>query len=174
MCPHPRGGFNHPYYTRKSTGVMERWSNGVMIIQVEIRASAFFNTPILQYSSTPKTLAIFTDQALQLWPGPRDCPSYPSAIKHNLKNLVPGQFNMLKCSHLYVCEDSRQSQPDKIISVHPKTLLCHSEPFVILRINSAKDLEILRRPAFSGTPQNDNRKEGFPDGHWSTVLCILS
>ena len=100
---------------------------------------------------------------------------------------------MLKCSHLYVFEDSRQSQADKIISVHLEILLCHSEPFdqtcrraqveslragsakeatlcqpgpfVILRINSTKDLEILRRPAFSGTPQIDHRKEGFADGH---------
>jgi hypothetical protein len=33
---------------------MEWWSNGVMkgLIQVEIRALAFANTPILQYSKT--------------------------------------------------------------------------------------------------------------------------
>ena len=51
--------------------------------------------------------------------------------------------------------------------------LCHLEPFHKLRacpepvegINSAKDLEILRRPAHGGTPQNDNRKQDFPDKH---------
>jgi len=30
-----------------------------MIIQIEIRLLAFSNTPILQYSSTPKELTIF-------------------------------------------------------------------------------------------------------------------
>jgi len=47
---------------------MEWWSNGVMkkTIQVEIRAFAFANTPILQYSSTPKQLAIFTGKAIEL------------------------------------------------------------------------------------------------------------
>ena len=30
------------------------------LIQVEIRAFAFSNTPILQYSNTPKQLAIYT------------------------------------------------------------------------------------------------------------------
>jgi hypothetical protein len=46
---------------------MEWWSNGVMkgIIQVEIRAFAFSSTPILQYSNTPKQLAIFTGKAIQ-------------------------------------------------------------------------------------------------------------
>jgi hypothetical protein len=53
---------------RKSIGVMEWWSNGVMkrIIQVEIGAFASSNTPTLQYSSTPKRLAIFTGKAMQL------------------------------------------------------------------------------------------------------------
>ncbi|UCF00635.1 MAG: hypothetical protein JSV14_09435 [Deltaproteobacteria bacterium] len=41
-------------------------------IQVEIRAFAFANTPTLQYSSTPKELAIFTGKAIQLCPGPED------------------------------------------------------------------------------------------------------
>jgi hypothetical protein len=52
---------------RQSAGVMEWRSNGVMkgLIQVEIRAFAFANTPILQYSSTPKELAIFTGTAIQ-------------------------------------------------------------------------------------------------------------
>ena len=36
------------------------------LIQVEIRAFAFSNTPILQNSSTPKQLAIFTDKAIEL------------------------------------------------------------------------------------------------------------
>jgi hypothetical protein len=51
---------------------MEWWSSGVMKrpIQVEIRAFAFANTPILQYSSTPKQLAIFTSKAIELCPGP--------------------------------------------------------------------------------------------------------
>jgi hypothetical protein len=35
---------------QKYAGEMEWWSNGVMIIQVEIRAEVFSNTPILQYS----------------------------------------------------------------------------------------------------------------------------
>jgi len=48
---------------------------------------------------------------------------------------------------------------------HPETVYCHSEPFGKLRTDSAKrgnvilsrakDLEILRRPAVGGTPQND-------------------
>jgi hypothetical protein len=47
---------------------MEWWSNGVMKkpIQVEIKAFAFANTPMLQYSSTPKKLAIFTGKATEL------------------------------------------------------------------------------------------------------------
>jgi len=46
---------------------MEWWSNGVMKgpIQVEIRAFAFTNTPILRYSGTPKQLAIFTGKVIQ-------------------------------------------------------------------------------------------------------------
>jgi hypothetical protein len=62
-----RGGFNGLSPLRQSTGVMEWWSNGVMkgIIQVEIRAFAFSSTPILQYSNTPKQLAIFTGKAIQ-------------------------------------------------------------------------------------------------------------
>jgi hypothetical protein len=52
---------------RQFAGVMEWWSNGVMKgpIQVEIRAFAFGNTPILQYPSTPKQLAIFTGKSIQ-------------------------------------------------------------------------------------------------------------
>jgi hypothetical protein len=36
---------------------MEWWSNGALkeLIQVKIRAFAFSNTPIIQYSITPKT-----------------------------------------------------------------------------------------------------------------------
>jgi len=75
--PWPKGpGFGLPPkgtsmvfpYLRQSAGVMEWWSNGVMkgLIQVEIRAFAFSNTPILQNSSTPKQLAIFTDKAIEL------------------------------------------------------------------------------------------------------------
>jgi hypothetical protein len=47
--------------------LLEWWSNGIMKgpIQIEIRAFAFSNTPILQYSSTPKTLAIFTGKAIE-------------------------------------------------------------------------------------------------------------
>jgi hypothetical protein len=33
-------------------------------IQIEIRAFAFSNPPILQYSSTPQQLAIFTGKAI--------------------------------------------------------------------------------------------------------------
>ena len=53
---------------RQSAGLMEWWSNGVMKepFQVEIRAFAFANTPILQESSTPKKLAIFTGKAIEL------------------------------------------------------------------------------------------------------------
>ena len=54
-----------------------------------------------------------------------------------------------------------------------KAALCHPESFDKLKINSAKDLEILRRPALSGTPQNDNRDEGFLDGKWKTYVSIL-
>ncbi len=42
-----------------------------------------------------------------------------------------------------------------------KATLCHPEPFDGLRIDSAKDLEILRRPAICGTPQNDTQNQGF-------------
>jgi hypothetical protein len=47
---------------------MEWWSNGVMKgpIQVEIRAFAFANTPILQCSSAPKPLEMFTGTAIEL------------------------------------------------------------------------------------------------------------
>ena len=44
-----------------------------------------------------------------------------------------------------------------LFSFHPETPSCHSESFGKLRINSAKDLEILRRFA----PQNDNRETSF-------------
>jgi hypothetical protein len=42
-----------------------------------------------------------------------------------------------------------------------KATLCHPEPFDGLRIDSVKDLEILRRPAAGGTPQNDMQEHGF-------------
>jgi len=66
-------------------------------------------------------------------------------------------------------------QDIRLVSIHPKTLHVHSETFGALRAGStgrrivilskAKDLEILRRPAVGGTPQNDNLKGGFPDAH---------
>jgi len=36
------------------------------LIQVESGALAFSNTPILQYSSTPKQLTIFTGKAIEI------------------------------------------------------------------------------------------------------------
>jgi hypothetical protein len=47
---------------------MEWWSNGVMkkTIQVEIRAFAFANTSIIQYSNTPKQLPIVTRKIIEL------------------------------------------------------------------------------------------------------------
>jgi hypothetical protein len=41
---------------RQSAGVMEWWSNGVMkgVVQFEIRALAFANTPLLQYAETAR------------------------------------------------------------------------------------------------------------------------
>jgi len=36
------------------------------LMQVEIWAFVFSNTPVLQYSSTPKQLAIFTGKVIQL------------------------------------------------------------------------------------------------------------
>jgi hypothetical protein len=53
---------------RQSAGIMEWWSNGVTKerIQVEIWALVFSNTPILQCSSSPKLLAIFTGKAIEL------------------------------------------------------------------------------------------------------------
>jgi hypothetical protein len=53
---------------RQSAGVMEWWSNGVMKepIQVQIRAFAFTNTPILQYSKSTRNL---TGKAIELLPG---------------------------------------------------------------------------------------------------------
>jgi hypothetical protein len=42
------------------------------LIQVEIRAFAFSNTPILQYSSNPKQLAIFTAKVIEHRPGSHD------------------------------------------------------------------------------------------------------
>jgi len=73
----PKGpGFNSPPegasmvfpLLRQSAGVLGWWSNGVMKkpAHFEIRAFAFTNTPILQYSSTPKRLAIFTGKAIEL------------------------------------------------------------------------------------------------------------
>ena len=45
---------------RQSAGVMEWWSNGVMKkpIQVEIQSFVFANTPMLQYSNSPKLIKI--------------------------------------------------------------------------------------------------------------------
>ena len=48
LCAAPRGGFNGLSLMRPSAGVMECWSKGVMIIQLESRTFAFANTPILQ------------------------------------------------------------------------------------------------------------------------------
>jgi len=54
-----------------------------------------------------------------------------------------------------------------LAAFHPETPPCHSEPFGVLRINSAKNLcgssnyKILRRPAAGGTSQNDIYKRGF-------------
>ena len=64
---HPEGDPMLFPLMRQSAGVMEWWSNGVMKgpIQVEIRDFAFANTPILQHSSTPEELAIFTGTAIQ-------------------------------------------------------------------------------------------------------------
>jgi hypothetical protein len=47
---------------------MECWSNGVLKepTQVENRALAFTNTPILQYSSTPNQLAIVIAKAIEV------------------------------------------------------------------------------------------------------------
>jgi hypothetical protein len=52
------GAFGCFSFVRNSTGVMEWWSNGVMeeLFQVEIRALGFSNTPILQYSKSPRSL----------------------------------------------------------------------------------------------------------------------
>jgi hypothetical protein len=52
------GGCNSLSPLRQSAGVMEWWSNGVMKgpIQIESRAFAFSNTPILQYSTTARNL----------------------------------------------------------------------------------------------------------------------
>jgi len=50
----------------------------------------------------------------------------------------------------------RSSMSASLVSVHPETPPCHSEPFDLLRINSAKNLcggctyEILRRPPSAG------------------------
>ena len=63
----------------------------------------------------------------------------------------------------------------ELLSFHPETSSCHSEPFDGLpettlgtgRTGSAKNLcgpsdyEILRRPAIGGTPQNDIQEHGF-------------
>ncbi len=59
----------------------------------------------------------------------------------------------------------------QIAILHLETAHCHSEAFSKLRtgsakrvmviLSSAKDLEILRRPALGGTPQNDIRELGF-------------
>jgi hypothetical protein len=70
LCTAPRGGFHTLSSLRQYVGVMEWWSNGVMkgMVQVEIHASAFSNTPILQYSKTARTS---TDKAIELLPGPK-------------------------------------------------------------------------------------------------------
>ena len=46
-----RTGFNCLSFVRKSAGVMELWSDGVMIVLVKILVLAFTNTPVLQNSS---------------------------------------------------------------------------------------------------------------------------
>jgi len=51
-----RTGFNGLSFVRKSTGVMELWSDGVMIVLVKILVLAFTNTPVLQYSKTARHL----------------------------------------------------------------------------------------------------------------------
>jgi hypothetical protein len=53
---------------RQYAGVMEWWSNGVMkgLIEIEFRALAFSNTPILHHSSTPKPLGIFPGKAIEI------------------------------------------------------------------------------------------------------------
>jgi len=61
-----RTGFNGLSFVRKSAGVMELWSDGVMIVLVKILVLAFTNTPILQCSSTPKRLAIFISEANEI------------------------------------------------------------------------------------------------------------
>jgi len=42
------------------------------LIEIEIRAFDVAKDPILQYSSTPKQLAIFPGKAIELRPGPED------------------------------------------------------------------------------------------------------
>ena len=65
-----------------------------------------------------------------------------------------------------------------LAAFHPETPPCHSEPFGVLRINSAKNLcgssnyEILRRPAAGGTSQNDTHKRGFRMGTSSVRLRV--
>jgi hypothetical protein len=63
----PPEGLNGLPFWRQPAGVMECWSAGVMKgpFQVESWAFHFANTPILQYSSTPKQFAILTDKTIQ-------------------------------------------------------------------------------------------------------------
>jgi hypothetical protein len=44
---------------------MEWWSNGVMKRPIQVKSGLLF-LPTLQYSSTPKALAIFTGKAMEL------------------------------------------------------------------------------------------------------------
>jgi hypothetical protein len=44
-----------------------------------------------------------------------------------------------------------------VACARPESMHCHPEPFGKLKINSAKDLEILRRY----TPHNDTQDVGF-------------
>ena len=64
-----------------------------------------------------------------------------------------------------------------LISIHPETPPCHSEPCDRLRINSAKNLcgssnyEILRRLA----PQNDTHIRGFRmDGNYCAASSLIN
>ena len=52
-----------------SIGVVEQWSDEIKrLIQTELMILSFSNTPILQYSNTPRALAIFFDNAIKTQP----------------------------------------------------------------------------------------------------------
>jgi hypothetical protein len=60
---------------RESAGVMEWWSNGVMQKLSKVESFgflAFSNTPILQYSRTPKHYVIFPRKAIEISLGSED------------------------------------------------------------------------------------------------------